>query len=209
MPGQTHHRVTLNGTIGPLATPFEIWSLSLSVDAGDFGMSEVQQNAVGEAVRQWFGRAATQISSYVHLREVAFHLIGADGKQIGETRRTPAAQSGTGGSLEFPTQVALRVSLGSGQRGRSQKGGFYVPVPAIAMQATDGLVTAAAADSLLASTMTMLNAINDIPGVFVCIGSSVSGNVPVRLVRVGRRLDTIRRRANAIPEAYRAAALAE
>lgn len=209
MPGQVHHRVVMSGTIGPVATPFEIWSASLSVDGGDFGLDQVQRNAVRNACQQWFGRPATQISSYVNLREVAFHLIDAAGKQIGETDRQPAAQSGTGGSLSLPTQVALRVSLGSGLRGRSQKGGFYVPVPAVEMSATTGQISADAANLLLGSTVTLINDINNIPGAFVCIGSSVSGNVPVSLVRVGRRLDTIRRRANAIPEGYVAATVAD
>lgn len=209
MPGQTHHRVVMSGTIGPVPTPFEIWSASLSVDGGDFGLDQVQRNAVREACTQWFGRTATQISNYVNLREVAFHLIGADGKQIGETDRQPAAQSGTGGSINLPTQVAIRVSLGSGLRGRSQKGGFYVPVPGMAMSPTTGQVALEAVNLLLDSTVTLLNEINNIPGAFVCIGSSVSGNVPVSQVRVGRRLDVIRRRANAIPEGYVAAVLAE
>jgi hypothetical protein len=202
MPRQTHTKVVLLGVIGPKATPWEIWSMSLSLDAGDFGLSEDQRNAVTAAVSDYFVRANTQISNYVHLQEVAFSLVGTDGKQIGETVRVPQDRSGLGGSMSMPPQVALRVSLGSGLRGRSQKGGFYLPVPAIGISADTGQISQEAADLALSSTVSMIDQVNAVPGVRVVIASSVAGNVPVQLVRVGRRLDVIRRRANAIPESY-------
>jgi hypothetical protein len=134
--------------------------------------------------------------------EVALSFVGPDHRQIGETVRLTRGAIGGGGVGQYPPQVALRVSLGSGLRGRSQRGGFYLPSPATPVGTDDGVMTAERAAGIAASTATFLRDTAALAGGPVIVASQVAGNVPVAQVRVGRALDTIRRRRSAVLESY-------
>jgi hypothetical protein len=202
MPGQPHDRIILNGTLGPIGSPYEIWSLGLAIDVGgDFGWTG-DRAPVLALLQGWFSHPEMRVADQAHCRQVAISHVGADGRQVGETERLPVDWAGGSQSSVVPPQIALRVSLSSGLRGRSQRGGFYLPVPVLGIDAATGLVAPQAVGLILDRTAAMIDALNGLVEGRVVVPSQVVGNVPVDIVRVGRRLDTIRRRANALPESY-------
>jgi hypothetical protein len=204
VPYQPHWKMTAIGTIGPVASPYEQFSLGVALDlSGQPNTSDAVQEAMADQFGQYIARSTTHISSHAHIVQIAMARIGANGVQEGETWRFPLQTQGGGSPSNMPPQVACRVSLGSGLRGRSQKGGWYLPCPSLSTNTGDGLISTQDATDILTSTVNFCNGIEQVaPGFKVVVASSVAGNVPVRVVRVGRRLDVIRRRANAIPEAY-------
>jgi hypothetical protein len=200
---QPHWRVRCNGVAGPLAAPVEIFSFgfALGVDL----ITPAQQAGIATACTDYFSRTETGITPMGHLTEVAFSQVDAGGKQIGDTHRTVVAAAGTmtGGALH-PLQVAYRVSLGDGLRGRSHRGGWYVPYPGWAVALTSGKDESGYSENGRDSALTLIRAVNTIAGQQgVVIASKTLGNVKVTQVRVGNALDTIRTRRNALTEVYR------
>lgn len=202
MPYEAHTRVVMNGTLGDQVAPFEIWSMGLALDgAGDF-QTQQQADQIGTICQNYFSNGLAGIAPLARLREVAVSQVGVDGKQIGETLRVPMNVPGGGNASLVPAQIAYRVSIGSGLRGRSQRGGWYVPVPTFSPSSTTGQISEAAAGGACEAALAFLLSFQGNLNGRVCVPSGVAGNVPVNEVRVGRVLDTIRRRRNAIPEAY-------
>lgn len=202
MPFAPHTRIQMSGTIGPELDPYEIFTMTLSHGQSTLAGTKQERDDVVGMISGWFGRPTTQISNHVRLREVSFAEIGANGKQIGETARVPVFIIGGSGQVNMPPQVAIRVSLSTGLRGRSQRGGFYVPVPTCQPSAITGQISEGDQGQLLNSCVTLINDVNRITLGNLVVASGVTGNGDVRQVRIGRRLDTIRRRANAISEGY-------
>jgi hypothetical protein len=203
VPYQQHTRVRCNGIFGTLSGPVEIFSYGFALDATNFAVPATTDGLVAAIVALHSGDRAA-IATQMILTEVAFSNVSGAGVQIGETLRVPLEVPGGGGSMAHPPQVAWRVSLGSGLRGKSQRGGFYLPGPTVSTGAETGLVTEQKATNCATAVVEMINQINAVgdPGGRVVIASSVAGNVPVNQVRVGRALDTIRTRRNALVEGY-------
>jgi hypothetical protein len=204
MPGQAHVKITMSGHFGPVASPWEIWTAGFAMDALDAG----DQAEVASSVSGAFASPASHVATYVWLDDVAIAYNGANHRQIGETVHIPQAGvhgGGQDGATPMPSQVALRVSLDSGLRGRSQKGGFYLPTPSAGIVNTTGLMSDSVAAEVAATWAQLFTHLNDVTSGLVVVPSSVVGNVHVTRVRVGRALDTIRRRRNGLAEAYQQA----
>lgn len=202
MPYEPHWRARLNGVIG-FAEPFpEIFSYGFA-----FG-GEVTNpgNLAGllAACAGFHSNPLAQISNQARLTEIALSRVGVDGRQIGETQRYPRDVPGGGGVTRLhPPQVAMRVSLDSGLRGRSQKGGFYIPLPNLEVQPGQFQVLDVEAARVALAAKDMIDTINGLDGITnVIIASGVVGNIAVRRVRVGTALDTIRTRRNQLVERY-------
>jgi hypothetical protein len=202
MPYQPHVRVRCNGVLGPLDNPVEIFSYGFAISNAQLPSAGVNDGILQEVV-SYHARAATKISYQAVLTEVAISLVGADGKQIGDTVRLPTNAPGSVGSVISPPQVSYRVSLGDGTRDRSGRGGWYVPMPAVTIDTASLVLLPATADQMLASAGSLVQGINSLGGGLVCIASSTRGNRVVTRLRVGLALDTIRRRRSALDEAYR------
>jgi hypothetical protein len=203
MPGQPHWRVRLNGHAGTPSKAVEIFSFGFAVNA-DL-ITPAQQTAITAAAVAYFGRQATGITSTGNLDEVAFSQVGADHKQIGDTFRSAVAQpGGFANGVYQPLQIAYRVSLDDAQRGRSHRGGFYVPYPGWPTKQDTGAVDSDYCTQARDSCLTFIRAVNTTMGTAgkVCIPSQVLGNVIVSRVRVGNVMDTIRTRRNALDEVY-------
>jgi len=202
MPGQPHLRCTLVGVLGSLAAPFEQWTMSYAFEPGGTLTLAARAERLADVAAQYFARSTTHVSPFARPIQFAVAQMDANHRQVGETLRLAVNTQGGGQNRTVPSQVALRVSLGSGLRGRSQKGGFYLPVPDCQMSTADGQIPQQDATDVLGSTITWIDGSATLGEGTVVVASSVAGNVPVRQVRIGRRLDVIRRRANGIPEGY-------
>lgn len=139
--------------------------------------------------------------------------VGTDGRYLSDAivfnDATPTAGVGTTGRL--PNQVALGISLWSGQTlGKGNYGRMYFP-SVMASVETDGRWDAGMGTALGANVEAMLNAwegelqtaagVSDLQLSIMAQGATPQ-NKAVAWIRVGRVPDTQRRRRNALVESY-------
>lgn len=118
--------------------------------------------------------------------------------------------AGTSLAGSIPTQNAIAVSLTAGQRANGQyyKGRFYLPSPARdAIDTASGLLTTVAQTEIQNSMVAFVDNLHN-TGHDVSVWSRMSMGAPsgllspIQLLRVGNRVDTIRRRRNSSAETY-------
>jgi len=153
----------------------------------------------------WAGTAL--IASAAHVETIKLNEIGLDGKYTQPTTVQydyPTPLAGTG-SLAFPPQVAMAVTLDTGlRRGRAHQGRFYLPLPAMSV-ATSGFISVADQNAAALTIKNFLTAVqNNVPGVQVGVTSSLGTGEQntVTAFRLGRVMDTIRSRRTSLPEGY-------
>lgn len=151
-----------------------------------------------------------QINSRALLSFVKLNAIDTEGHYIYPTTNEAIVADVPGGYVDattiHPNQVALAVTLTTAvSRGPANKGRFYVPLPSYQI-AADGMIGATYATNAETGVMTLVNAINAINASFkVAIFSRKQGAPAVNDVtgaKVGRVLDTQRRRRRKIAENY-------
>lgn len=166
-------------------------------------------------IASWFISGDSMISSAAKLEHVKFNRIGLNGRyhdqDSHETVFTPI-QGSNAGSAKFPNQVALAITLTTAvNRGPANKGRFYSPLPSVPVEQSDGMITAANADLIAASATTLIEAISDTPGLdtasdpgVVVMSRKLGAPYTRRVsgVKVGRVLDTQRRRRRSLSENY-------
>jgi len=167
--------------------------------------------------------AATTIASYFeqYAEAVCKGLLSADSSYnlttlysysaatgpaefVAEAPITTAA--GTSVAASLPLQLALVVTLRTGQAGRRRRGRMYLPVNSQALTAHQ--LTQAQIDSVLAGLQTFLQAIDNSASISgnVCVMSQVVGEkVSVNEITADSRLDVQRRRAASEVELYQSA----
>jgi hypothetical protein len=160
------------------------------------------------ALKAYHARPASLIASGALLSYVKLNTIGTDGHyEIDTTSESIFADTAGGNSAAAPAnQIALVVSLETGfSRGPAHEGRYYSPL-CPALPGADGLIVAADATSCHGSVTTLLAALNAVNSNFkLAIFSRKSGAPASRLVtgaRVGRVLDTQRRRRRSLAESY-------
>lgn len=167
-----------------------------------------------EKTKEWFIRGTSMISSNASLAYVKFNRIGLNGRyQDEESHENVFApvQGANAGSRMYPNQVACVITLTTAvNRGPANKGRFYSPLPSVAVDQT-GVIGLVDAQNIAISAKTFIEALSDVPGIDVVsdpgvvVMSRKLGNPYTRRVsgvKVGRVLDTQRRRRRSIPEAY-------
>lgn len=220
-----HMRVTLSGSMtGQVVTP-EIFACGFALGDPTGGPSislgsVASTTAIVNACKAFWARPTTGISTQACLRDVTVALIGPDGR-VGRQpdgsylqRKTEFGVTevkGGGGTDVKPYQVALAVSLSSALGSGAHKGRFYLPSPSMPLE-PDGRMLQGYSDGVATSVVTLFQAINTALGAdgervaIASSGSVLKGlpakNYPVVAVRVGRVLDTIRSRRNALDEQY-------
>lgn len=110
--------------------------------------------------------------------------------------RSPAAM--------LPPQNAIAVSLTGGAKanGAPHKGRFYLPVPATDHVLTDGKLNTVDRDLLATNLLAFFDVLTQ-NGIYPSIWSKKYEELAlVSTLRVGDRIDTVRRRRNAHVEAY-------
>lgn len=221
MPFAPHYRVTALGRLGAGADIFS-YGLNMAPDNGNGSASGLQNiitlndtawDDLAEDVRAFHGRAGTRISERAVLEVVKIARIGSDGKYMEDPRivnvtDTPGGYTVDSDCALVHPQLALAVSLVTDRRGPSGKGRFYVPMPVVSSEADSLLGVTADIDSIATSAQTLINDMNNSPGIDVttlkvCVSSTKGYNTGVERIRVGRAVDTIRTRRNKLAETYR------
>lgn len=112
--------------------------------------------------------------------------------------------AGAMSSGQIPSQCAIAISFTAGVRpnGVPLKGRSYMPTPSRDVVDTDGLLLAGSMTTLCNAWdtfLTNLKAAGHLPSVW---SRSIPTTQTIDTVRVGSRMDTIRRRRNSHPESY-------
>jgi hypothetical protein len=206
MPVPAHVAVRANGSLGGPLSGIEIFSYGFSLRQVPAEISDANRASIAELVRVHFADVKSGVTAMGYLDDVTFANIGANGAQIGDTVRIVKQAQGAFNGALHPAQISARVSLGDGQRGRSHRGGWYMPYTGWALS-TLGNSQASDANNLLTSTLALIRGINAVFGAAGTVSPSVviagqAGLMPVTTVRVGNVLDTIRTRRNSLVETY-------
>lgn len=203
-----HLRLSLTGTVYGIER-FAI-RLNLSDPPSSVDRQARFDDMVADCVAFW-GRGATRINALSVLTEVKLAEIGANGKYTGDPLIAAVNQVGAvSAGVGYPPQISLAVSLDTDLRGPRGRGRFFLPTPVANLSAT-AEISVLDAESVRASTVTWLEALNNATGIDanapeVVIASTYGTNSKVTGVRVGRVLDTIRSRRRSLPERYTALA---
>jgi hypothetical protein len=214
-----HLRLTLAGDIAAAAGSVERWSFRLNMSDPD-SLTSGSDGYFDDLVADCKAYVTAEVNVWngAGLDEVKLAFIGpppAGSTSLGvytkdaRVANFPRVPFGGQGSVSlFPNQVALAISLGTGQRGRSKRGRIYLPMPQVSLE-SDGQFLAVQADGIRNRFVTFVNNLNNGPGFSnpeprVTIASQSGANTDVTQVRVGRVLDTIRSRRRSLPEAYNA-----
>lgn len=196
----------------------ETWSCGLRMSPINTGaVSQADQSAklasVVSAVQTFHSRASggVQVNSRALLSFVKFNAIDAiTGHYKYPVTNVSYPANIAGGYVDagvHPNQIALCVTLLTAvQRGPASKGRFYVPLPAYTI-GTDGLIGATYATNAKTGVMDFVTALNaiDASNFKVAVYGTKQGVLAQNLVtavKVGRVLDTIRRRRRQLPETY-------
>lgn len=191
----------------------EQWSCGLRLRA-KAGVTPVNDPALltslQQVVNNFHGRTTTNISGRATLTFCKLNLIGLDGRYVEDmTYEHQYAAGAIGGgniSLTPPNQVALAVSLRTAfARGPAHAGRIYLPLPTITV-GSDGLIPVATRDLVKASADQFITelrnaATNYEPAIFSRKASGPMSRV-ITTTRVGRVLDTQRRRRRNMVESY-------
>jgi hypothetical protein len=212
VPFTPHNRIVLSGYIGRNGEPIEQFSMGVSTGPADGGplngyLAE-QVDDLASDVSAWIERPQTHWPSWYRPTSVKVTQVNADGSQgtiYGERRLPERPQNATG--LGFPPQVCTVLSLNAATVSRRGKGRVFGPPPGDVSLNVLGLIGSGAAGDMAESFATLLQAINNNPGIdnnsnVVVVASTFGGLTPVTQVRVGQRLDTLRSRSRSIAEAY-------
>jgi hypothetical protein len=222
MPPPQHYRVTWSGILGPVATPAEIWSFSLAVnDDGPTINTKAGLEALATSCRLAWSRWQLRLANSVRLTRTRVALVGANGRVVVNTDgayvqgdNVVALQAG-GSTPISPPQVALAISTQSAAAGATGRGRFYLPMPDVGSVGTDLRLSTATRDQFRDVAVSFIDDVNrafspapsTLKRVCIASGGSTTQGIPpalrtVSTVRVGRVLDTIQRRRNALGEDY-------
>ncbi len=197
-----HSRLTLSGTLGPAAMPVEAWSMNLSY-ARTAAPTQALVDEVWTKCVTWFSGTTSGINPLAQLRQVKIALVGTDGKTVGNPAVHVGIASGGTNDVHSPPQIALAVSLGTGLRGSTHRGRFYLPMPTV-ISTPDFTIQQNDHDAIETALGTWLDALQVSFGGAgsLVVASSKGFNTPVTGIRVGRVLDTIRTRRRSLKESY-------
>lgn len=206
--------------IGDCFDSSEIWNtgLKLRLDPELPPTNNSLQPAAEKVASAWetyFTDATTvgvNFSSSYRTREVKASLVGTDGRVIGNTYTHfyPEPITGEGGGEAPLAQAAVVGSFRSEiQRGPGSSGRMYLPGIAYAVEEASGLMSESHTRQLANNFNSFINDINildplEFNGVTVILSSPVGDGVQrdVNMTGVDRKVDTQRRRANALTSDY-------
>ncbi len=217
MPTFPHYRITLEGVYGTAANPLEIWRTGVNVQAGSGPSAPgVILPARAQAIYDGFVTAYMgNVRSSCVLTACDIRFIGALGRQPTEpdgsftsTARHEANTPGSmSGGVQYPFQIAYVASLLTARSGPEGKGRMFLPTPGFALE-NDGRLPAALGGQVAEPLVNWIRLINtqfaadgaDPRRVSVISSKNLSS--PVTGMRVGRVLDTQRRRRGDLLEGY-------
>lgn len=196
----------------------EIWSCGLRLRGIPAFADLIDQQSVCDDlfddVVTWMQTAGSGWSTRSQLEFAKFNQIDANGHYVDQENTTQTIFSG-GGNLpagtdgsDYPNQVALAITWTTAvNRGLASKGRLYIPTPIFTLQGGVGISPLDAQSAADAARQFIVN-VNNQPGfdqanpLVASVVSRVGAGThrPITGVRVGRVLDTIRRRRSALQE---------
>jgi hypothetical protein len=209
-----HLRLQASGVLGPAGGAWEIFSYGLSLGRSGGGLTtdEAYLSDCVDDLVAYHGRATSGISAFARLTAVKVALVQPDGSWQGAAplyERSVDVPGGndTGSTLMHAPQVSACVTLRTALNTPRARGRFFLPLPFFQVQASTGLAVATQVNQAAESAATLVTALNNQPGIDsgdmnVVVASTFGGINQVTQVSVGRVLDTIRSRRNALREAY-------
>lgn len=192
----------------------EEWSTGLRLDSTAMP-SDAQMQALDAAFGALFTNPNLAITSsvrYLGLKVAPQDVNGrypADAQSKEFLRATPLQTNGAGGLPQATLAATLTTAT---PRGLANEGRMYLPATVI-QPAADGRVSTGIAEDYMEAVITFINAVNDVGVGLVTVFSAGTPKTPVGAkrevtgVRVGRVVDTQRRRRNSIAELYVSAGL--
>lgn len=212
MPYLPHVRLTARFNLGASATPVEQASCSLNFhDVGvplTAGNWQLVCNDAFDDWAAWVQRSTSKVMQSVKLMDVRLYHIDADGHSVDDTiisAGTPV--SGVMTNDQHPFQCSIVTTLEAGTRGLGRFGRIYLPPCGVGI-GQDGLMDGSTVNGMFTSVKTLLSDLSNLPGIdaewgLVVAGRTGSGTLrPVDRVRMGKVMDTQRRRRRSLVEGY-------
>ncbi len=228
MNAPAHITARWTGVFGGGLTASDIWSMGLN-----FALEQAPLFAADLApftqvmLDAWIAHCRPHIATFARLTACKASFTGPDGLVLREGSgayiqhlRNASSQGGNASTAASGiNQVSLAVSTQSQSPGATGRGRFFLPAPGIGPDAATGLLPEANAQAIATDMASFVNQLNTGPpggpvgDAAIASGGSVKKGLQPAMrrivqVRVGRRLDVIRSRANAIPEGYKVAPVA-
>ena len=212
MPVPAHALLSFRGHFGTTSTARETWSFGLRFQHAPVATFDDLQAMATQARAnfvQYILGSTYRWNTNAYFDEVRGYYIGTDGRAVMEPAiATGGAVGGTGGAT-MPWQNALAISLEApGFDKRGKRGRFYLP-SGHGVEDT-GLISLQNAQDTRTAVTAFLEAVSNRAGqpdfgwtLSVVGNTGAAGTLrPVNLVRVGRVVDTQRRRRRQVAEAY-------
>lgn len=208
-----HTQYVFEGYTGAAGAPLEYWSFSLKsppdflVDAAEMTARANQARAVWSSALQPVSRLDTHLTrvKYVQKLEGGATALTANGAfRQGEWVGDLAGANG--GGATYPLQTAVCVSLATDRSGATGKGRFFLPSPHYVL-GDDHRLSVANTTSLANACRDFVQALGAVAGGIEVV-SSKGYATPVKRIRLGRVLDTMRSRRGNQLEEYVTSALA-
>jgi hypothetical protein len=208
-----HVRATAHFKLGPAALPVEEATCTLNFRApaldGWDGVDVDLANAIHDKWSAFVTSADSQVSNDVGFDHVRLYKIDTTGHTVGDViESTNDPVRGVLSTLKHPWQCTLCVTLDAGHRGKGRFGRIYLPPMGMGMT-TDGLVDLTQRDEILVKVHELLDGLHTLSGYTPEWGLMISGRTgtagtlrPVESIRLGRVVDTQRRRRRQLAEAY-------
>jgi hypothetical protein len=154
-------------------------------------------------------------ADYSRLTGVHMSAVNEAGAQLGETKEKAYTASNAGNDANTPPQCTVVGTLWSGQSvGSGNFGRMYLPHTRLLLETGRARSTAAEADAAASLFGTFISTVNGIgaslpsdPEVIINSSKGAGSNKAPSEVRVGRVVDTQRRRRNRLEEDYQSAGI--
>jgi hypothetical protein len=211
-----HTRVTFEGVIGTAVAPVENWALNINFPASVTGAAATDA-ALGalaqDASTAWNNSLSPIMGSDVVLNKVRVASVDdtghvhqrADGTYV--QADNGSVWAGAMAKQPVPLQTALCVSLTTLRPGPTGKGRFFLPWPALSLDADDKRIPIAQVNGVIDNIKAFLQALATEFGQDPIVVSSKGYTSAVTGLKVGRVPDTMRSRREDSPEGYITAAL--
>jgi hypothetical protein len=198
----------------------DIWSFGLNFALGDgvFFAADLQP-FTQTMLDAWIARVRPHVATFARLTQTKAAFVLPDGlvarEGSGAFIQHKRAVLSVGGNASTAAsginQVSHAITTTTSRPGATGRGRFFLPAPGIGPDSATGQLPEATATSISTSMAGFIGDLNAALVIGPCVvasGGSAKQNLPPALVqvtgvRVGRRLDVIRSRANAIPELYK------
>ncbi len=212
-----HILVTFRGHMGLSTSERETWSFGLRFTPGAqpgnpfsaSGFEQADLDSMRARYSTFHNSVDARVSSFAFFREARAYEIGTDGRSMSEP--LVSSQTVIGGYLttpQLPWQNSVAVTLDAGYPAKGRFGRFYLPPQCLTIEDT-GLVSLTQATGVRTAVSSLLNDLSNLAGLDLGFGLVVIGRTGVEgtrrnveSVRVGRVVDTQRRRRRQVAENY-------